>query len=484
MSERIYRDPVHNIIRLRTNNDEGRLMMRLIDTREFQRLRHIKQLGLGFYTYQGAEHSRFTHSLGAFHLMTRVLDRLSEKYHIAADDRTAVRAAALLHDVGHGSFSHVMEKVLGFHHESWTVKVVLGAETEIGKLLAAHAPELPGKVAAIIEGKFRPAALGQLVSSQLDVDRMDYLLRDSLMTGAKYGVYDLEWIVNALAIDEAGDRIYVAARGLYAVEEYLQARYYMFRQVYFHRTLRSAEAVLRSSLRRALQQLEAGNAVWYAPETAFEKVLRRQPLSLAEHLEMDDSDVIFHVKQWQRSADPILSDLSRRFVGRRLFKAIDLDMPISERADFLARARECVARAGFDPDYYFIEDRASDVPYYNYYTAEGVEPKARIYVEDGYARPRIREISEVSQVIRGLQQGYELHRVCFPAEVKAEVYALYHNVMPAPLKAGLTPWRLDSETVYTLPEGGEHKMANSDETTRRFGDEPDGFKRDPAKSGR
>jgi HD superfamily phosphohydrolase len=259
---------------------------------------------------------------------------------------------------------------------------------------------------------------------------MDYLLRDSLMTGAKYGIYDLEWIINALAIDEENDRIYVAARGLYAVEEYLQARYYMFRQVYFHRTLRSAEAVLRSILRRALKLLESGKDVWYAPDTAFEKVLRRDSLSLADHLEMDDSDVIFHVKQWQRSGDAILADLSKRFVGRRLFKAVDLDMPSSERVGFLTAAKDRVAQAGFDPEYYFIEDRASDVPYYNYYTVEGAEPKSRIYVEDGFSRPHIREISEVSQVVRGLQQGYELHRVCFPAEVKQEVYELYHQVTP------------------------------------------------------
>ena len=135
-------------------------------------------------------------------------------------------------------------------------------------------------------------------------------------------------------------------------------------------------------------------------------------------------------KQWQRSADKILADLSRRFTGRRLFKAIDLDMPVDERPEFLAAARDCVTRAGYDPDYYFIEDRASDVPYYNYYTAEGAEPKSRIYVEDGYARPCIREITEVSDVVRGLQRGYELHRVCFPAEVKAEVYQLYHNLTP------------------------------------------------------
>src|SRR6267142_733293 len=131
--------------------------------------------------------------------------------------------------------------------------------------------------------------------------RMQYLLRDSLMTGAKYGLYDLEWIINSLHIDAQADRIYVAARGVHAVEEYLQARYYMFRQVYFHRTLRSAEAVLRSALRRALELVEKGEPVWSAPGTSFEKVLRGNPLTLMEHLEIDDSDVIFHLMQWQRA---------------------------------------------------------------------------------------------------------------------------------------------------------------------------------------
>jgi HD superfamily phosphohydrolase len=427
LSQRIYRDPVHNIIPLRDDSAEGRLMIRLIDAPEFQRLRRIKQLGLGLYTYQGAEHSRFTHSLGALHLMTRVLDQLSDRYSISDQDYAAARAAALLHDVGHGPFSHAMESVLGVHHEQLTMQAVLSTETELGQTLSSHSRELPGRVASIIEGTFKPAALAQLVSSQLDVDRMDYLLRDSLMTGAKYGLYDLEWIINALQIDEEGDRIYIAARGIYAVEEYLQARYYMFRQVYFHRSLRSAEAVLRSALRRALELVEKGKQVWCAAGTAFEKILCRQILTITEHLEMDDSDVIFHLKQWQRSSDRVLSDLSQRFVGRRLFKAIDLDMPEAERKDFLDAARDVVERGGFDPEYYFIEDRASDVPYYSYYTAEGVEPQTRIYVEDGYAHPQIREISEVSEAVRGLRRGYELHRVCFPAEVKDEVYRLYHR---------------------------------------------------------
>src|ERR1700674_3115034 len=187
LSPRIYRDPVHNIIPLRDDGDEGRLMIRLIDTPEFQRLRRIKQLGLGLYTYQGAEHSRFTHSLGTLHLMTRILDQLSDRYQISPEDRAAARAAALLHDVGHGPFSHAMERVLGVHHEPLTVLAVTSAETEVCRALKSYSSELPQRVASIIEGTFKPAALAQLVSSQLDVDRMDYLLRDSLMTGAKYG---------------------------------------------------------------------------------------------------------------------------------------------------------------------------------------------------------------------------------------------------------------------------------------------------------
>ena len=402
-------------------------MIRLIDTPEFQRLRRIKQLGLGLYTYQGAEHSRFTHSLGALHLMTRILDQLSESYSISSGDRASARAAALLHDVGHGPFSHAMEKVLSVHHEHLTVLAVTSPETEICQALRSYSAEMPQRVASIIDGTFKPAALGQLVSSQLDVDRMDYLLRDSLMTGAKYGLFDLEWIINALQIDEQGDRIYVAARGVFAVEEYLQARYYMFRQVYFHRTLRSAEAVLRSALRRALELIECGKEVWRAPGASFEKMLQSRQLSISEHMEIDDSDIIFHLKQWQRSEDRVLSDLSKRFVSRRLFKAIDLDMPLNERAHFLEAAGSVVAKAGFAPAYYFIEDRASDVPYYGVYTAENAEPRTRIYVEDGYARPQIREISEISEAVRGLQRGYELHRICFPAEVKDEVYRLYHG---------------------------------------------------------
>lgn len=402
------------------------MIARLIDTAEFQRLRRVRQLGLAYFAYQTAEHSRFTHSLGAFHLASRLLEKLGSKYEISDSDRIAVRVAALLHDVGHGPFSHVIETILGFHHEDFTVEAVLSDETEIGETLKKFSATLAGDVAGIIDGTFRPMALAQLVSSQLDVDRMDYLLRDSLMTGVKYGVYDLEWIIKSIEINEADDHLYVSARGLYAVEDYLQARYYMFRQVYFHRTLRSAEIILQALLRRALQLFQSDQPIWYAPGTAFERILSGERLTLKEHLELDDNDVIYYIKQWQRSSDPILADLCKRFLNRRLFKAFDLDMPENERQQFVDDARELVTGRGFDAEFYFVEDKAGDVPHY-FYTSDRSKPKNLIYVEDGFSRPQIREISEISSAVRGLQAEYRIHRICFPAELQDEVGSLYHR---------------------------------------------------------
>src|SRR3982750_3101215 len=152
--ERIYRDSVHNIIRVNMDTPEGRLIVSLIDTPEFQRLRRIRQLGLAYFAYQSAEHSRFTHSLGAFHLATRMIAKLRLTYEISEENQTAIRVAALLHDIGHGPFSHVVESILGFHHESFTIQAVLSEDTEVGRLLRGYSPDLAENVAAIVRGDF------------------------------------------------------------------------------------------------------------------------------------------------------------------------------------------------------------------------------------------------------------------------------------------------------------------------------------------
>lgn len=420
MAWRNYRDPLHNIISLDESAPEDRLIVDLIDSAEFQRLRRIRQLGLAMFTYQGAEQSRFTHSLGVMHVMTRALDLLGLQHKISAEARIVGRAGALLHDLGHGPLSHVVEKVFRFHHEDWTRRIVLDDSTEVNGILQSIDPALPGKLASLYRHTYSPAFVSQLVSSQLDCDRMDYLLRDSLMTGAKYGIFDLEWVLHALRIDESCDRIYVESKGLYAVEEYLQARYYMFRQVYFHRTLRSAEAVLNSALNRARSLLSDGKLRFSLPDSVFERLLLGEEVNTVDYLQLDDTDVMFRLKEWSRDDDGILADLATRLLHRRLFKA--LDVPADVTAGFWTRAAEIVRSGGFDPQYYLVTDRAADVPYYVDYSPVGTDPARLIYVEAGH-QSSLREISEVSDVVKGMH-AYRIDRVCVPSEVADEVSLL------------------------------------------------------------
>jgi uncharacterized protein len=420
---RNYRDPVHDIVSLDQSVPEDLLIVELVDSAEFQRLRRIRQLGLAMFTYQGAEHSRFTHSIGVMHLMTRALNLLGAHYTVSEEARAVGRAGALLHDLGHGPFSHVIEKVFSFHHEDWTCRVVLDPDTEVNRILRGYDERLPEKIVSLYKRNYSPAFVAQLVSSQLDCDRMDYLLRDSLMTGAKYGMYDLEWVLRALKIDENSDRVYVESKGLYAVEEYLQARYYMFRQVYFHRTLRSAEVVLISTMKRARFLIERDELSFRMRGSVFERMLMGEEVSTSEYLQLDDADVTFHLKQWSRERDTVLSDLASRFINRRLLKAVDLNLAGNEMAAFRLRAEEIVRDAGFDPDYYLIMDRATDIPYYGYYSPKGVDPKNLIYIETDGARGEISEISEVSEVVRGMR-GYRIDRLYFPAEAAAEMSRL------------------------------------------------------------
>jgi len=422
LPQRNYRDPLHNIISLNESSREDRLLVELIDSSEFQRLRRIKQLGLAMFTYQGAEHSRFTHSLGVMHLMTRALDQLGLEHHIDPRERLVGRSSALLHDLGHGPFSHLIEKVFGLRHEEWTRRIVLDASTDVNRILTNYDISLPADIASVYRHEYSAAFIVQMVSSQLDCDRMDYLLRDSMMTGVKYGVYDLEWVLHALKIDRSTGRIYVEAKGLHAIEEYLQARYYMFRQVYFHRTLRSAEALLTSALTRA-RELAAGSGDVTIHGEVFRKMLLGEPATTAEFLELDDTDLVFNLKQWGREQDPILSDLARRFVSRRLFKASDLEIPGDVTPLFLERAAHLVSRFGFDPRYYLILDKASDIPYYGYYLPGRPEPDGQIYIEAAGPQPEIKEIGDVSAVVRGMR-AYQIERICYPAELSGEIAGL------------------------------------------------------------
>lgn len=222
-----------------------------------QRLRRIRQLGLSYVTYPGAEHSRFVHSLGVTHLVKRIIAQLKfsrdEQEREWLDSILAnyelVLCAALLHDIGHGPFSHAIEKTTGIKHEDWTTLIINNENTEVHQVLESFRPGFASEVANVISRIHPCRAVVKLLSSQLDADRIDYLLRDSLMTGAGYGKFDLEWLLNVITIGAIGDEPEVGLKldkGLNIAEDFVMARYYMYRNVYFHKATRSCECQPKS----------------------------------------------------------------------------------------------------------------------------------------------------------------------------------------------------------------------------------------------
>ena len=416
--EKLYRDPIHDLIALDKDSADDRVLMDLIDTPEMQRLRRIRQLGLASLAYQGAEHSRFTHSLGAMWIATRILGRLGRERDIPAGQVLATRCAALLHDVGHGPLSHVFEQFMNVHHEEWTRRVVLDPGSDVNRVLARHHAGLPDEVVAIVEGRAHPPFLGQIISSQLDADRFDYLLRDSAMTGVKYGVFDFERLLHVLRLDDRGQGMVVAANGLHPVEKYLHSRYHMYAQVYLHKTVRAGEAVLGRMLLRAADLAAAGRLPHPGDDEPMGRLLaRRDQVELADYTEIDDDTVYACMRRWRRDDDTILADLASRVVERRLFKSLDVSR-VPRLAPKVKAAKAALAEAGFDPKYYFTLDESGDVPY-RPYDPKRDKSKGRqhILIETPQARDGLpyHDIHDVSPVVAGLSKaGFVTRRAMFP----------------------------------------------------------------------
>ena len=233
------------VIALRLERPVEALLFRLINAAEFQRLRRVRQLGFASLAYPGADHSRYSHSLGVMETARKMIEQLRRSFAIDEQEETICLCACLLHDLGHGPFSHVFERVSGFDHEELTRGIVEDSSSQVHQVLAAHEAGLPARVAAFMAGTGLPPFLCDILSSQLDADRLDYLLRDNLMTGSRYGDYDLTWLLHALTIDEGSGRLAVTWKGVSAVEAYLQSRFHMYRNVYFHKVVRSAEGMVK-----------------------------------------------------------------------------------------------------------------------------------------------------------------------------------------------------------------------------------------------
>jgi len=415
--KRTYLDPIHNDIVLDHRDPADRLIIDLIDTPEFQRLRRVHQLGVSFFTFQGAEGSRFTHSVGVMYVASKLIDMVEEKAPSILKYRRLILASALLHDIGHGPYSHVTEKILGYDHEDWSCKIITG-DTVVNKVLRQHDPELPEQIAKVLKKTFDPHYITHIVSSQLDCDRMDYLLRDSHQTGTAYGLFALQRILSSLEIDEENDRILVVGeKGQTAVEDYLFSRYSMYAQVYYHRKNLAARSLLSKIIKRARF---LSDKVGFMDEQTG-RWLRGEELAVKDYLFLDDVQMTYHIKQWTLDKDPVLSDLSSRFLNRQLFNTHRLTVPANKIDEIERTVKAMVKEHGIDPDYYVSVERTGLRPY-DYYRPDAAHPQTNIMVrtEDG----QVRELSTISQTVEALVKGsFDTLYLVYPPEAREAVQA-------------------------------------------------------------
>ena len=311
MRAKLFRDPVHNIIRFDQSDPVERILLQVVDTDAFQRLRRIRQLGFANLVYHGAEHSRFAHSLGVLHIARRICQTLN----LSDEERLEVLLAAALHDIGHGPFSHAIERVTGVDHETYSQRVVLEHDP-VRLLLEGVDTNLPQRIAQYFglasEFPQEKRLLLDIISSQLDADRLDYILRDGLATGVKIGVYDFERIQTMFKIyrDAGGPRLGVDFRAKEAVEGYLIARFHMFKQVYLHKTVRSAEKMLEALFQRVSALLLEDYAFQITLPPHIKMLLSDKGLDAGEFCRIDDTDMWVSIKNWSTEKDKSLSSLA------------------------------------------------------------------------------------------------------------------------------------------------------------------------------
>lgn len=321
MSDKVFRDPLYNYIAFDRSRDGW--LVDLVNCREVQRLRRIHQLGVSNFTYPGADHTRFAHSLGVTHLMQLVLahlERVSDAEKIK-NARQALLATALLHDVGHGPFSHLFEPCLGINHEQWSIAVIRDKESQVHKVLKRQSEYLPNHVADLVdeESSKHPAWQRALMSSQLDVDRLDYLRRDSLFTGAGYGHFDWHRLLTTVEFYDAETDLVWPEKSALAIEEYIFARYYMYQNVYLHKTTRGFEQLLQAMWNRANQLKQDETDINLNPVLEkFWEIDNPKPgtLKVVDYLRIEEFTVLEQIQRWTQHSDKSLSDCARRFLER------------------------------------------------------------------------------------------------------------------------------------------------------------------------
>lgn len=402
--KRVLRDAIHDYIHV-----DHLLIWYLINSKEVQRLRRIKQLGGTYQVFQSAEHSRFAHSLGVYQVVRKMLETECLDECLNDYDKLCVMCAGLLHDIGHGPFSHSFEGVFYHDHEEMTIRMIL-EESEVHDILYDFYEELPQDVASIIAHTHPNRILIQMVSSQLDADRMDYLLRDSYMTGTTYGHFDMSRILRTMRVIDG--KLVFKESGVQAIENYILARYHMYWQVYFHATARSYEHLLQAIFSRIIDLYHQDYE--FRTNISYLKPFLDNCVNVCDFTQLDESVIFFYFKEMTKEEDFILSDLTSRFLNRKLFKYKQLQ---SDKD--LKKIQDISMELGYDPHYYIASDTTEQIPYLHY-GESGELSEIEILTPEGklFSLP---DCSEIVSAILNSKKYKSDKKVFFPKEMKDEV---------------------------------------------------------------
>ena len=379
--KKVFRDPVYGYINVRYQ-----LISDLIDSKAFQRLRRITHLSGVKMVFHGAEHSRFNHSLGVYHLAIKLLDEndILNQY-FDEHEKMILMISALLHDIGHGPYSHAFERVFKLAHEVYGANIILN-DPEISSLLDNAHQGLKESVSSVLLKTGKHPEIEQLVSSQIDIDRLDYLSRDAYYTGANYGRLDLDRIIRMMAVKDKN--IVYKEGAIHAIENYLVSRYHMYWQVYYHPVARSYEIMLEKIFLRIYDLIEQ-HKLNDEYTTLIKKVIENN-VTLDEYLELDDFYVNAFIKKYAHHEDSILSELCSSFLNRKLFDYVEFT------ENNLTKISEIVQKYKDNP--YFIEE---EVVSQKTYLIKDYDIKA----EDILILTKqqiVKRIDEVSPIIKGL----------------------------------------------------------------------------------
>ncbi|MCF6296574.1 MAG: HD domain-containing protein [Flavobacteriaceae bacterium] len=398
---KILNDPIYGFITIPNS-----LIFDLIEHPYFQRLRRVSQMGLSYMVYPGAQHTRFQHAIGCMHLMQKAVRVLRFKgIFISDDEENAVYIAILLHDIGHGAFSHALEHsiVTNISHEDISLKFMETLNEEFGDKLSL--------AIQIFKGRYKRKFLHQLISSQLDMDRLDYLKRDSFYTGVSEGNINSERLITMLNVKD--DCLVVEEKGIYSVEKFIVARRLMYWQVYLHKTGLVAENILVKVLKRAKELVAKGKIV---PASSALKYFLENPVTnknftsevLNTFSKLDDYDVLSAIKEWTNNNDKVLSLLSKALIDRKLFKIeirnkeFDSQLIIDSKKEVL----DTFQLSGDEIDYFFMTDSVSNQAY--------VSDKNQIRIL--YKNGSVKDIAEASDHLnlQALSMPVIKYFMCYP----------------------------------------------------------------------